>query len=483
VPTLESLARDLADRQASARRREQAIKDQVRNIADRARGEGRSHLTGPEDARVSALIAERDRLRGELADLDRQCAEVDEAREQERQEAIMYNQSRPVYPSARQVPGAVLDSREGGRFRIGSEPRTYDERSDPKGSRFLLDVARGFQGRDPSANERLARHQREFEVDNPRLAMRAASTSGSFAGLIVPQFLTEMYAPLARQMRPLADCMNHHDLPNEGMTVNVPLLSTGTSVGIQSPENNAGSSTAINDTLLTENVLTATGNITISRQAIDRGTGVDEVAMQDLFNALASVVDSTVINTATVGLLALATNISLTSAATLANYWPLIFQGASSIERALLQVGKATHVVMSIPRWQWLTSQLTSSWPIAGMAASGPDPRQLGIEISDQYGDAVRSRLGNGMLVCVDANLPLNQGASSNQDVTAIIAAQEGHLWEDPAAPVYIRAEQPAAASLGVLLVIWEYFAFSWRRYTGAHAQITGSGMVVPSGF
>jgi hypothetical protein len=292
-----------------------------------------------------------------------------------------------------------------------------------------------------------------------------------------------MYAPLARAMRPLADCMNRHDLPAEGMTVNLPLVTTGTSVALQTTENTAGSSTAMNDTLLTENVQTATGNVTISRQAIDRGTGIDAVAAQDLFNALASNVDSTVINQATTGLLALAQNITLGSAATLANFWPLIFQGASLVERNLLQVAKASHLVLSIPRWQWLTSQLTSSWPVAGVSVNGPDPRQFGVEVSDQYGDSVRGRLGNGLLVCVDANLPLNQGASANQDVAAIVAAQEGHLWEDPASPVYIKAEQPAASSLGIVYVIYEYFAYSWRRFTNGHAQITGTGMVVPAGF
>jgi hypothetical protein len=52
---------------------------------------------------------------------------------------------------------------------------------------------------------------------------------------------------------------------------------------------------------------------------------------------------------------------------------------------------------------------------------------------------------------------------------------------KDPAAPTYIRAEQPQAASLGVLLVIYGYAAYSHRRYAGGSIVINGSGLATPS--
>jgi hypothetical protein len=43
-----------------------------------------------------------------------------------------------------------------------------------------------------------------------------------------------------------------------------------------------------------------------------------------------------------------------------------------------------------------------------------------------------------------------------------------------------IRAEQPAAASLGVLFVVYGYFAYTHARYS--HAQkIAGTGLIAPS--
>jgi hypothetical protein len=56
------------------------------------------------------------------------------------------------------------------------------------------------------------------------------------------------------------------------------------------------------------------------------------------------------------------------------------------------------------------------------------------------------------------------------------------HLFEDPNAPVYIRAEQPNAPSLGVLLVLYEYFAYA-THYANPASKIVGTGTAAPAGF
>jgi len=66
------------------------------------------------------------------------------------------------------------------------------------------------------------------------------------------------------------------------------------------------------------------------------------------------------------------------------------------------------------------------------------------------------------------------------QDHTYVVDQKECHLWEDPAAPVFIRAEQPAAASLGVLLVVYGYFAYTFSRYAQSQL-ISGTGTVTPA--
>ena len=82
--------------------------------------------------------------------------------------------------------------------RVGAEKRTYSPESDPKGKAFLADVVRGtVEGfNDFEARERIARHMTEERVERGEQLTRAAG-SAAFAGLVVPQYLTDLYAPAA----------------------------------------------------------------------------------------------------------------------------------------------------------------------------------------------------------------------------------------------------------------------------------------------
>src|SRR6266436_3103964 len=80
------------------------------------------------------------------------------------------------------------------------------------------------------------------------------STTANWAGLTVPQYLTDMYAPAIAALRPFADVCNHHDLPPNGMTVNISLTTTPSQVANPASELPAAGVAAqsIDDTLLTE---------------------------------------------------------------------------------------------------------------------------------------------------------------------------------------------------------------------------------------
>jgi HK97 family phage major capsid protein len=478
-PSLDHQLRELEAQHQAAERRRAAAHDRIRALTDIATGQGRQQFSPAETTEVDWLLGERDRAARQLEAIAPQLAEYRAAAAHDRQ---LQSRQSEVRPTGVQRPAYDRAAR------IGFEARTYRQDQDPKGKAFLLDVSRSFLFNDPAALDRLARHSREEEATRPGWSERANAGTGNYAGLVVPQYLTDMFAPVARAMRPFADCCTHHDLPEIGMTVNMPSLSTGTSAALQSAENAAGSSTTPNNTLITENVQTSTGNVTVSRQAIERGVGVDEFTMQDLVNAVATNLDSTLINQATTGLSALAANTTYTSATpTQTELWPYLFRAGSLLEKSYLQVAQWSHLVMGISRWNWLSSALSSSFPFAGTAVMSTDAHQGLVSITDEYGPAVRGRLSNGKLICVDGNIPTNLGGGTNQDEIYAVAAQECHLWEDPSGPVMIRAEQPAAASLGVLLVAYQYLAYSFRRVSSAVPQKIGggvsTGMIVPAGF
>jgi hypothetical protein len=239
------------------------------------------------------------------------------------------------------------------------------------------------------------------------------------------------------------------------------------------------SETNIDDTLLTENVQTAAGQQTLSRQALDRGTGIEDVVMMDLQRRYATTLDSTIINQATTGLLAVATDVAYTDASpTGPELYPKLLAAAAGSEAALLGQATPDVVVMHSRRWYWLSKEMTSTWPM--IANQGLPTQASGINFAERYGSGFRGLLPNGMAVVVDNNLPTNLGAGTNEDSIVVAPTEESFLWEDPDAPQFIRAEQPAAANLGVLLVLYGYFAYTLRRYSNSHQEITGTGLVTP---
>jgi hypothetical protein len=145
----------------------------------------------------------------------------------------------------------------------------------------------------------------------------------------------------------------------------------------------------------------------------------------------------------------------------------------------MLDLGVETqYVVMHSRRWNWLQSQVGTSWPF--IAQPGIPTQAGGVNNGNGYGAGVRGILPNGTKVIVDNNIGTALGAGTEDEIYYVNSA-ELHLWEDPSAPLFIRAEQPAAASLGVLFVIYGYAAYSFRRYTNGHQKIAGTGLIAPT--
>lgn len=470
MPTMTELISAIEVELEAAERRKTRSTAEVQQILNVASAEGRSTLTPEEDTRSKELFAQRDQAKLDIEGIKSRLELAQRARADEienetaAKDARSSGASRPAYDRV---------------ARVGREERTYHRGNDHSGGTFIRDVARSFLYRDVQAEFRLARHMDEERVERAEYLSRAVGT-GAFTGLVVPQYLTDMYAPRVQALRPFADICNKHALPADGMTVNISRITTGSSVALQSSENSAVSATDMDDTLLTENVQTAAGQQTLSRQAIDRGSGVEDVVLDDLFRAYATSLDSTLINQATTGLTNIASSISYTDTSpTLTELWPKLHQANASVEAGLLAQGVPSHVIMHSRRWHWLGSQLGSTWPM--ISQPGIPTQASGVNNGVGYDKGVRGILPNGNQVIVDNNIATNLGAGTNEDEIYVVAANECHLWEDPQAPVFIRAEQTAAASLGVLLVVYGYFAYSFRRYTSGTAKIGGTGLVTPT--
>lgn len=468
--TLDELILSIEVEQEQAEKRRERALAEVKTILAKARNDGRANLTEEEDADCKTAFARRDQANKDLSGIKAKMANAQRAKaaEEENEVALVERAStgasKPAYDRV---------------ARVGNEERTYNPGNCRNGKEFLHDVLGQVLYRDLEAEQRLMRHMQEERVERGQYLKRAVGT-GAFAGLTVPQYLTQLYAPAIAARRPFADAITRLDLPEAGMTVNISRVTTASSAAVQSAENAAVSETNMDDTLLTENVQTVAGQQTLSRQAIDRGTGIEDVTMRDLQRRYATALDSTLINQATTGLTNIATGITVDDTTpTAAEVYPKILQAASASETALLGQADPDLVLMHPRRWYWFQAALTSTWPLIGQPGI---PAQLGgMNFAEIYGAGFRGVLPNGMPVVTDANVPTNLGAGTNQDEIYVVPRDESFLWEDPNAPQFIRAEQPAAANLGVLLVLYGYFAYTLRRYSASHQKLSGTALVTPA--
>lgn len=437
---------ELVELRASVNKGETVTPEQVDAVAA---------LRDAADAKIAAVEAELVTLRAEQA-------------EDERLDKL----SREVHPTGakRDLPSASV--------RVGQEARTYRPDQDKRGGQFIRDVVMSNMG-DFSAQERLSQHMAEERVERADWLQRVAGTT-AFAGLVVPQYLTDLVSPAAKAGRPLANAMRKLPLPPDGMTVNLSRITTATTAAIQT-QGNAVSETDIDDTLLTVNVQTIGGSQTVTRQAVERGTGALDVVLEDLARSYHTAVDSTILNQAATGLTNVATAIAYTDGTpTAAEMFPKLLAGPAAVEAALLDQSQGDIIaVMHSRRWYWIQSQLSSTFPLIGQG--------FGLNVAgtadnaSKYGSGFRGFLPSGVPVIVDNNIATNLGVGTNEDEIYFVSVNESFLWEDPSAPMLIRTETgPSVKSLGVDVVLYGYAAYTFGRQP--HAQkINGTGLVVPT--
>jgi len=451
--------------------RDQVLAKRNENATALAELRGKDELTEAEQERVDALRAEK---AAQDTDLDQRADEIRQLTEEADRDDEMDRE-------ARATSTAGADRRAYDRVaRVGAEERTYRQDQDKrgKGTAFLTDVASAFRG-NTQARERLERHMDEERVERG-VQVERATTTAAYTGWVLPQYLVDLNAPAAVAGRRFADICNHHDLPPQGMTAYLSKITTGSSVADQASEGETVSETDMDDTQIPISVRTAAGSQTISRQAIERGLGVDEITLADLIKRYNKNLDTKLLSATTSGLTNVATSVTYTDATpTAAEVYAKIQQAASGAEGVFLDTVDGLAVVMHPRRWRWLSSQFTSSWPFVG--GPGTPNETSGIAVGNLSESAsIRGYLPDGTPVVTDANIGITYGASTNEDEIYVVAPEECHLWEDPSSPMFIRAEtNPKGLQLD--FVLYGYYAFYLDRYAGGHQKIAGTGLVTPT--
>ena len=350
---------------------------------------------------------------------------------------------------------------------VKSEPRTYSQRSS---NSFIRDAYQAQFNNDYQAKERLARHMTEESVE------RRDVTSAAFAGLVVPQFLTELAAPFARAGRPVADIARKHELPDAGLTISISKVTTGTAVATQT-EGASVQETNMDDTKLDISVITKAGMQNVSRQALERGTNIDSLVMADLVSAYHTNVDVDVV----AELLASAgQSVTFTDASpTVAELYPKLLDAIQKVQTTFFAGPNA--IVMHPRRLAFILAALDSTnRPLAVPTANGAYNALAVGNGSVVYGNSGYSIAG--LPVITDANVSVTQGAGTNEDTIYVGNTQELHLWEQGSGePMMLRFEQPKGSELEVQMIVYGYVAMTANRYPNAWAKIGGTGLITPT--
>jgi HK97 family phage major capsid protein len=368
---------------------------------------------------------------------------------------------------ARSAEAAEFRSKSGiSDVRIKSEARTYDKNN---GNSFMADAYSANFRNDFAASERLARHMQEERVE------RRDVTSANFAGLVVPQYLTELAAPFARAGRPVANVARKHPLPAEGLTISISKVTTGSSTAVQT-EGAAVSETNMDDTKLDVSVQTIAGQQTVSRQALERGTNIDSLVMNDLVSSYHTTLDANVV----AELLASAgqTVTYTDSSPTVAELYPKMVDAIQKVQTTFFAGPNV--IIMHPRRLAFIMASLdTTNRPLVVPASRNMNGIASG-NGAVEYGNSGYEMFG--LPIITDANVSTAQGSGTNQDTIYVGNLQELHLFEDGSGePMYLRFEQTKGAELDVLCVVYGYAAYTANRYPNAWAQINGTGLVTPT--
>ena len=372
------------------------------------------------------------------------------------------------------TPGDTAD--EAVTVRVVDEPLTYAQTAKTS---FFRDLYASQIHHDPQAQARIVRHSAEMDVE-----YRDSSTA-SFAGLVVPQYLTQLAAELARAGRPFANLCTQLPLPSDGMTINISRVTTGASAAVQATENSAVSETDLDDTLLTVSIRTIAGQQDVSRQALDRGTGVDAIIMADLSSAIATALDLGCISgDGTSGALLGIQNITGLNAITYTDGSPTVAEFYPKLMDAVQQINSGRYagpdlIVMHPRRAAWLFSAVGSdSRPIV-LPTAGVPQNAMGVGPVAGYG--LNGLQLAGIPVVADANISTTGGAGSNEDRVFVVRRADMLLFESAGAPSMVRMDQTDGGNLTVKLVAYQYAAAVFGRYPAAISVISGTGLAAPS--
>ena len=260
------------------------------------------------------------------------------------------------------------------------------------------------------------------------------------------------------------------------MVISISKVTTGTAVAEQT-EGSAVQETNIDDTKLDLSIKTIAGQQNVSRQALERGTGIDSLVMADLVSAYHTKLDQELVLNLNVD--ADVNGVAYTDASpTVGELYPKILDAVQKIQTNYF--GGPNFILMHPRRLAFILAAVDSqNRPLAVPTANGPQNAIATGSGSVVYGNSGYSIAG--LQVITDANVPTDAGVGADEDRIYVGNLQEAHLFEAAGSPFMLRFEDVKSAELEVKMVVYGYSTFTHNRYPKAFTRIEGTGLVAPT--
>lgn len=425
------------------------LRTSLDGILETVHTEKRSALTDEERGQFDAGEAEIRQIDARVAELDEQIR-ADEA-------------------------AAEMAKRYTGSAKVTSEPEVYRKGGQAS---FFRDLYNARQKGDRGAFERLERNNRMVAEQ------RAISTTNGAGGEWVPPlWLEDEFIAYVRPGRITANLCPTQDLPPNTDSINIPKINTGTATAPQSSQNTGVQQTDLTTTSVASPVVTIAGGQTVSLQLIEQSPlSIDDVVLRDLAADYAKQLNTQVLSgSGSGGQVTGITTLSGTTAVTYTSASPTLSGLYSKVASAIQSVHTSRYmppdaIVMHPRRWAWALAQVDGNGrPLVLPRAGAFNP------MGAQDGTASQGMVGEmlGLPVYVDALIPTNLGAGTNQDEIIVGRMSDMVLWEGN-----VRAEafqQTYAQNLSVFVRLYNYMSFQAGRYPQSLAIIGGTGLVTPT--
>lgn len=338
---------------------------------------------------------------------------------------------------------------------------------------------------DGEARRRLLNHSQDVaERPEYRDLDRNDATDPAKGGYAVPPaWMMDQFIELARPGRAFANLVQNQPLPGGTDSINIPKIASGTTTGVQYPDNSAVAGIDLQDTFINAPVRTIAGQQGVAIQLLDQSPiAFDDVIFRDLAADYSSRVDKQVIEAdgsggnvkgvlATPGIDTIAVRgTGAGSAVVVGDVYRSIADAVQRIHSKRFQPPEV--VVMHPRRWGWLLASLDNSDRPLFLPAANNGMNVQGVLTAVASQQVVGQM--HGLPVVTDPNVPTTLGAAPNNDEDIIIVTRASDLilWESG-----IRARvlpEIKADTLTVLLQIYGYLAFTAERYPQSTAVIAG---------